>query len=74
MTIGYAPQESDKLTFGLWTFGELGAYGIDRHDDDLIPFGAPLAASEIKLPSLPPRRVQTTFSKAPLGKMARFRA
>jgi xylose isomerase len=61
----FAPQKSDKFTFGLWTVGavgrdpfgepvrpplaapyivrrlaELGAYGVNFHDNDLIPFGA----------------------------------
>jgi len=65
--MAYAPQKSDKFTFGLWTFGnpgrdpfgsevrvpptaiegvrklgELGAYGVNFHDDDLVPFGSTL--------------------------------
>ena len=61
----YAPQKSDKFTFGLWTVGnpgrdpfgdpvreplsptrivqrlsELGACGVNLHDNDLVPFGA----------------------------------
>src|SRR3712207_3431740 len=61
----YAPQKSDKFTFGLWTVGnvgrdpfgdpvrpaldpvrsvhklaELGAYGVNFHDNDLAPFDA----------------------------------
>ena len=61
----YAPQKSDKFTFGLWTVGNpgvdpfgsavhtpvtpvervrklgaLGAYGVNLHDNDLVPFGA----------------------------------
>lgn len=65
----YAPQKSDKFTFGLWTVGNpgadpfggpvrtpapppervrklaaLGAYGVNLHDNDLVPFGA--SASE----------------------------
>ncbi|HLU35374.1 MAG TPA: xylose isomerase [Thermomicrobiales bacterium] len=65
----YAPQKSDKFTFGLWTVGnigrdpfgdpvrqpvdpvesvhklaELGAWGVNFHDNDLVPFGA--SASE----------------------------
>ncbi len=64
----YKPQQSDKFTFGLWTFGnagrdpfggpvrnpptptegvrklgDLGAYGVNLHDDDLVPFGSSLA-------------------------------
>jgi xylose isomerase len=63
----YAPQPSDKFTFGLWTVGstgrdpfgepvrapispvysvrklaELGAYGVNLHDNDLVPAGASL--------------------------------
>ncbi len=65
----YAPQKSDRFTFGLWTVGnpgrdpfggptrpvqdpnhlvrklaECGAYGVNLHDDDLVPFGS--SASE----------------------------
>ena len=65
----YAPQKSDKFTFGLWTVGNpgvdpfggavrtpvtpvervhklgaLGAYGVNLHDNDLVPFGS--SASE----------------------------
>lgn len=61
----YEPTPADKLTFGLWTvgnvgrdpfgdpvrapldpadtvrrLGELGAYGVGLHDNDLVPFGA----------------------------------
>ena len=61
----YAPQKSDKFTFGLWTVGnpgrdpfgdavrerippveivrklsELGAYGVNLHDNDLVPIDA----------------------------------
>ena len=61
----YAPQQSDKFTFGLWTvgnvgrdpfgeparppldperavhkLGELGAWGVNFHDNDLVPFDA----------------------------------
>ncbi len=61
----YAPQKSDKFTFGLWTvgnvgrdpfgepvrppldperavhkLGELGAWGVNFHDNDLVPFDA----------------------------------
>lgn len=65
MSDRYAPQKSDKFTFGLWTVGnigrdpfgdpvrspvdpvhsvqklaELGAWGVNFHDNDLVPFGA----------------------------------
>jgi xylose isomerase len=61
----FAPQKSDKFTFGLWTVGnqgrdpfgdavrdrippveivrklsELGAYGVNLHDNDLVPIDA----------------------------------
>ena len=61
----YAPQKSDRFTFGLWTVGnmgrdpfgdpvrnavdpvhsvqklaELGAWGVNFHDNDLVPFDA----------------------------------
>src|SRR5436305_9978095 len=61
----YAPKESDKFSFGLWTVGnpgrdpfgepvrppldpvrsvarlsELGAWGVNLHDNDLVPFDA----------------------------------
>jgi xylose isomerase len=65
MTEQFAPQKSDKFSFGLWTVGnvghdpfgepvravldpvrivhklsELGAYGVNLHDNDLVPFDA----------------------------------
>ena len=65
----FAPQKSDRFTFGLWTVGnpgrdpfgdavrpvqdpnhlvrklaEVGAWGVNLHDNDLVPFGA--SASE----------------------------
>jgi len=65
----FAPQPSDRFTFGLWTVGnvgrdpfgeavrpvmkpthavkklaECGAWGVNLHDNDLVPFGA--SASE----------------------------
>lgn len=64
----YAPQPSDKFSFGLWTVGnpgrdpfgdptraaadpnrtvaklaEIGAWGVNLHDNDLVPFGASAA-------------------------------
>jgi xylose isomerase len=64
----FAPEKSDRFTFGLWTVGnpgrdpfgdpvrepipptrivqklaELGAYGVNLHDNDLVPFGASAA-------------------------------
>lgn len=63
----YAPQKTDKFSFGLWTVGnvgrdpfgdavrstldpvymvkklsEIGAWGVNFHDNDLVPFGASL--------------------------------